>query len=587
MIRRTAKALVFWLFVLCLISSWAQAAYIDDFKKHAKSIYLLHAVKHTERTQNVREGADKRKAMIHERADSAHLDMLSYIPDQSPLLPFDDVQTIISRIEMLTQKIETTKEGEETQRMTFDMAYEYFLLYLHYLNEKYSLTRPDTKVVDENGNIPVTDEELEQYLALSEHYLKNFLSESPDVQSVFVQGKTILKSTDDISFPFRDSKNMYLNVYFLAMMLECEKLGGEWGDISQSVELSNQYDKKTWNWLDSLWKRRFKASSASAANNPSPTTLFTLYELYLRYHFFGRHLRQFNENDPLQDSQTRTLLNRLYDLQKEAKLKHRGFYAYYKSEATKDLNNTDFLVNLYLARRGFFATRDLNFTIPKYDMFELYHKLYDDAASQIKYNISYRSIIYNELILFGIGIDNLRLMEDVLYEYGTLSMRLQESDSASGKWIKNSSSLTMAYLLANILDKKRRSGLDQNSDQYRDIAETLTPKLISKDNDFWEYASVIQSALAMFYSRKEGSYNESLAMYHAKRAFLAPCQKVALTYEGTPNGWTHFFELPGAESYLKLFLEFQKKYQTSPDAVMPRMYNSYRIIRKYQSELNK
>ncbi|MBU1171089.1 MAG: hypothetical protein KKD44_16135 [Proteobacteria bacterium] len=584
MIRCTAKALCFWMFILCLFSSWAHAEYIDDFKKRAKSIYLLHTVKHTARTKNVRENAEKRKAIIHERADSAHLEMLSYIPPQSMLLPFDDVQTIISRIELLTKKIETTKEGEQAQRMKFDMAYEYFLLYLHYLHEKYGLTRSsELSMYDE---IPVTDKELEQYLSLSEYYLKSFLSENPEPQDVFVQGKTMLRATDDVSFRFRKYKNLYLNVYFLAMMLECEKLSGEWGDTSQSAALSSQYDKKTWNWLDNLWKRHFKASRETAAYTPSSQTLFTLYELYMRYHFFGRYLRHFNENDPLLDSQTRTLLNRLYALQKEANLGQKNYYAYYMKEATNDSNNTDFLVNLYLARRGYFATRDLNFSFPKYELFELYHKLYDDAASSIKYNITYRSTIYNELILFGIGIDNLRLMEDVLYEYGLLSMRLQENDGKSINKIKYSSRLTMAYLLANILDKKRRSGLDQNSDEYRDIAETLTPILISKKTNYWEYASVIHSALAMFYSRKEGTYNESLAMYHAKRAFIAPCEKVSLSYGTDKNGWMNFFELPGAESYLKLFLEFQKKYQTSPDAVMPREFRSDLIIRKFQTKQN-
>ena len=104
-------------------------------------------------------------------------------------------------------------------------------------------------------------------------------------------------------------------------------------------------------------------------------------------------------------------------------------------------------------------------------------------------------------------------MEDVLYEYGLLSMRLQDSDNTSDKQIKNSSRLTMAYLLANILDKKRRSGLDQNSDEYRDIAETLTPILISKNTNYWEYASVIHSALAM---------NARLAWYMAKDSLYAP-----------------------------------------------------------------
>lgn len=586
MMRCTAKKLFFILFFVCLVTSWAHADYVDDFKKRARSIYLLHSVKFTARTKNVREAADKRKTKSHILAENAHLGMLSYIPSQSIFLPFDDIQTIVSRIEMLTKQIEITKEGETAQRMKFDMAYEYFLLYLHYLNEKYGLTR--SSELSMFDDIPVTDKELEQYLALSEYYLKSFLSEPSQTEEVFVQGKDLFKITDDVSFPFRDNKNVYINVYFLAMMLESEKLSANWSDISMSGEQSIQYDKKTWNWLNNLWKRHFRASPGTGAYTPEPKTLFNLYELYLRYHFFGRYIRGLSDdNDPLLDAQTQTLFNRLYTLQKEARLPQITFYKHYLDEAKKDLNNTSFLVNLYLARRGFFAAQDLNFSIPKYELFELYHKLYDTAASQIKYNIPYRSIIYNELILYGIGIDNLRLMEDVLYEYGLLSMRLQESEDGSDNKIKNSSRLTMAYLLANILDKKRRSGLDQNSDEYRDIAETLTPILITKGTEYWEYASVIHSALAMFYSRKEGAYNESLAMYHAKRAFMAPCEKVALTFGKEGSGWAKFHQLPGAESYLKLFLEFQKKYQTSPDAVMPREFNSNLIIKNYQSGIKK
>jgi len=579
MIRYAFNTFFYQLIALVLFSSVCQAAYIDDFKKRAKSIYLLHSINQTERAASRREDSDKRKAMIHAKADSGHLEMLSYIPDQSILLPTQDVKTIVKRIEVLTKKIETTKEGERAQRMRFDMAYEYFLLYVHYLNEKYGVTRAAD--LGMNDTIPVTDKELAQYLALSEYYLKTFLSDNTTKSDVFVQGKKVFRATDDISFRVRKYKNLYLNVYFLAMMLECEKLAGEWGNSSESITLSNQYDKKTWYWLDSLWKRRFKANRDTAAYKPSSKTLFKLYELYMRYHFLGRYLRNNEKSDPLLDSQTRTLLNRLYELQKEAKLKNIQYYGYYKKEATKDINNTDFLVHLYLARRGYFATRDLNFSLPKNDLFQIYRELYENAAQRIKHNISYRSIIYNELILFGIGIDNLRLMEEELFQYGLLSMRLQDNEEKLSNRIKNSSRLTMAYLIANIVDKKRRSGLDQNSDVYRDLAETLTPLLISKKNNYWEYAAVIHSALAMYYSRKEGSYNESLAMFHAKRAFLAPCEKISVTYGSANNSWNRFFKLPGAVSYLKLFLDFQKKYQTSPDAVMPRAFNSNRIINKY------
>ena len=574
MIRSTAKKLFIQVFIIGFISTAVHGEYINDFKKHAKSIYLLHSIRHSA----VENAPEKRKATIHEKADSKHIDMLSFIPAQSPLLPVEDIKTIVSNIETLTKKIETTKEGEESQQLKFDMAYEYFLLYLHYLNEKYGLTRPGKLTMTDE--IPIRDKELEQYLSLSEYYLKSFISDSTGSSDMIVQGKTLLKVTDDVSFKFRNTPDLYFNVYFLAMMLECEKLGGEWGDTSQSQALSAIYDKKAWLWLDTLWKSRFRTAHGRSAYAPSSKNLFSLYELYLRYHFFGRYLRGFDEKDPLLDSQTRTLLNRLTDLQKETNIGQPNFYSHYSSESTRDSNNTNFIVNLYLARRGFVATRNLNFSLPKNELFELYRKLYDDAAKSIKYNIPYRSIIYNELILYGIGIDNLRLMEDTLYQYGQLSMRLQEKENATGDSIKSSSRLTMACLLANILDKKRRSGLDQNSDEYGDIAETLTPLLISKDTNYWEYAAVIHSALAMYYSRKESA--ESLAMYHARRSFLIPCEKTALNHGSEPNGWQNFFNLPGAVSYLKLFTEFQKKYQTSPDAAIPKEFNAHLILKKHQ-----
>ena len=586
MIQKAIKICIYCFLTLFLCYSYCSAEFIDDFKKRAKSLYLLHSVQHTARTSGVRKDKDTSKALIHSKADSRHLEMLSYIPDQSILLPINNVQKIVKRIEQLTKKIETTKEGEKSQRMKFDMAYEYFLLYVHYLHEKYGVTRASD--LNREDKIPVSDKELKQYLALSEYYLKTFISKEQSQKNVFVKGQQLFKVTDDISFRVRNYKNIYLNVYFLAMMLECEKLAGEWGDTSKSILLSETYDQKAWYWLDSLWKRHFKSNREVAAYKPTTKTLFNLYELYLRYHFFGRHLRNFSSDNPLQDAQTRTLLNRLYALQKEGNLKQKKFYNYYKNEAVKDSNNSNFIVNLYLARRGYFATRDLNFSLPKKELFEVYRYFYDNAAKHIKNKIAYRSNIYNELILFGVGIDNIRLMEDELFNYATVSMRLQDNDQnpSSVKRIKDSSQLTMAYLIAKILDKKRRSGLDQNSEIYRDLAESLTPKLVNKETNRWEYASIIHSALSMYYSRLKGTSNdvnnESLAMYHAKKAFMAPCKKLSITYGNGSNSWKKFFKLPGAVSYLKLFTDFQKKYQTSSHAVMPREYNSGKIIAEYR-----
>ncbi len=585
MIQKTIKIWLCCFIALTLFSSYCSAEFIDDFKKRAKSLYLLHSVQETAKTTGVSLSKDKKKALIHAKADNKHLEMLSYIPNQSILLPITNVQKIVKRIEHLTKKIETTKEGEKSQRMKFDMAYEYFLLYVHYLHEKYGVTRASDLNMEDR--IPVSDKELRQYLSLSEYYLKTFLSKDQTQKDVFVKGRQLFKVTDDISFRVRNYKNIYLNVYFLAMMLECEKLAGEWGDTSKSIILSEAYDQKAWYWLDSLWKRHFKSNRDVAAYKPSAKTLFNLYELYLRYNFFGRYLRDFNSANPLQDAQTRTLLNRLYALQKKGKLNQKMFYNHYKNEAIKDSNSTTFLVNLYLARRGYFATRDLNFSLPKKELFEVYRYFYDNAAKHIKNRIAYRSNIYNELILFGVGIDNIRLMEDELFNYATISMRLQDTIQTSAKTrIKDSSQLTMAYLIANILDKKMRSGLDQNSEIYRDLAESLTPQLVNKETNRWEYSSIIHSGLSMYYSRLKGTSNdinnESLAMYHAKKAFMAPCQKLYMTYGTGKKSWIKFFKLPGAVSYLKLFTDFQKKYQTSSDAVMPREYNSGKIINYYR-----
>lgn len=564
-----------------LITTSVYAGYIDDFKKHARSIYLLHSIDVQKDPSIEKTGAivnNKATKRFHEKPDSSLINMLSYIPEQSFLLPVHDIDKIVTNIEALTKKIETTKEGEESQQIRFDMAYEYFLLYLHYMNEKYSLVRKTGTAV-QGDEIPVRNKELEDYLKLSEYYLKSFVRDSEGSVDTIVQGKAILRVKDDVSFRFRNMPDLYLNAYFLAMMLECEKLGGEWGDTSQSIRLSAFYDRKTWLWLDTLWKNRFKTGNIRGGYSLSSRNLLTFYELYMRYHFFGRYIRNFSENDPLLDSQTRTLIYRLTELQKELKLPHHDFYSCYSDESIRDSNNTDFIINLYLARRGFATTKLSNLSIPENELFELYRQLYDDAARSIKYNIPYRSIIYNELVLYGISVDNLHLMENTLYSYARMSMRIQENENNDDGSIRNSSRLTMAYLLASILDRKRSSGLDQNSDEYGETAESLTPLLISEKTDYWEYASVIHSSLATFYSRKENS--ESLAMYHAKRSFMIPCEKTALNYDSKPDGWKNFFSLNGAVSYLKLFTDFQKKYQTSPDAAVPAEYKADLILQHY------
>lgn len=71
-------------------------------------------------------------------------------------------------------------------------------------------------------------------------------------------------------------------------------------------------------------------------------------------------------------------------------------------------------------------------------------------------------------------------------------------------------------------------------------------------------------------------------MYHARQAFLVPCEKVALTY-GKAN-WDAFFDLKyreKAEACLKLFLYFHNKYSTVPEAAIPEKFNAHKIIDRW------
>jgi hypothetical protein len=557
----------------------------SDLFKRDKSIYLIHSTGELLKQSN---GSSIPKRLTK----YSNLMALADYPSENPLLPIKDAVTSARRIEKLTKALESAPEGERAQQIRFNLAYEFFILYLHFQHKKFffSPQKDETKIED-NNSIPVSENELLQYLLWSQFYFKPLLAKDSGTISkqnpsnIIIQGNQLFKSSDDISFYARNQYSLYLNVYFLALMVECEIMAGEW--TSYSVDTSISYDIKTWNWLNKLWSNYKIHSRDTSAYAPPADVLLSLYELYIRYHFLGRYLVNSDEKGPYLDTVTRNLLTRIILLQKKvyadtSEYKDRSeCYIYYLSEAAKDGGKTSFLPSLFFARRGRLAITEYNATIPKIEIFYFYRSLFDNAAEKIRYNIPYRSRLYNEIILLGLEVDNLRLMEEVLYEYGLMSMRISQNEEYAGTYIENSSRLTMACLIANILDKKRRSGLNQDLDKYRNLANSLCPLLISKENDYWEYASMIHGALATFYSGQNEPLSETFAMYHARQAFLAPCEKTSLTYG--KDQWKEFFNLPGelqAVSSLKLFLYFHNKYPTSPYATIPKEYNAFRIIKE-------
>ncbi len=550
---KNGRFTLFCMVWMLMISQPVSADLVERFQTGGQSIYLLHALAPPH---------EVKKAAITDLVDEdhAHLTALSMPSKRSPLLPVDDIDTMVRRIDRLTEAFEIAKDGEGLQRLQFEIAYEYFLLYLHFQKIKYG------PGADEN--VPVSENELKQYLMLSRHYLSPFMKKT----AVPTAARTPHRVMDNVTFPLRDNPEHSLNVHFLSMMIETECLAGEWK--IEGIHGNGLADEtQTWHWLETLWRQSH--SLGGQEMTPASDHLFDLYDLYLRYHFLGRSLRHETRPDPLIDMRTRTLLGRLRDLAGASDTIDGTLYAHYAEEANMDSGNTRFLVNLYLARRGFALLNNDDAFASKAEVFQFFKGYYDRAAEEIHYNIPLRKKIYNELILMGVQTGNLRLMEDVLYQYGLMAMHIPGPEKR-GRFIEESSRHTMAYLLANILDKKRISGLWADSGQYAEMARTLAPGLASRRHSYWRYASVIHRCLAEYHSNTPGDQSEALAIYHSRKAFLTLCKKLSLN--GQTGDWTAFQKMPGANHFLGLFLYYQKKYPTSPHASIPHQYNAQKII---------
>ncbi len=547
------------------------------------------------------------------------LSQLSFL-QESWILPYKNSARIARDIDLLLQKFEKGENSEAAQVTRFNIAYEYFLFYLSFLNENYLLDfQDDTHDMSEIGiDRLISEQELSQYLLQAQLYLQGLTSEAKQSnrtsKNTMEQMSYWTDKTKSASFIVRDNTALYMNANFLQFMIECEKMAGRFRlalskDTAEDafslgmpdMDIIRYYDRSSWDWLNELWKRySFRRDTPTAvhqkgmpnANNetagfstycPSTNTLFRLYKIYLSYNFMWRYLADIQENSPYFNSLTRVLLQRLSKLHQAANhsSSFSGVYQYYHVESAKDAGQTNFLPDLFFARRGYFMGHWLDKKTVPVKLFALYGSFFKEAAAKIKNNISYRSRIYNELIIFGLTLNNLHLMENTLYQYALQSMRIEPQNDYSGPEFARSARLTTAFLLANILETKVISGLYQGCDRYRDLADAISPFLVSADNRNWQYATIIHYALARFYSQKE-YFKEALAMYHAKQAFLIPCEKIAITYG--QDQWNQFFQIPGhqlALSCLKMFLYFHNKYPTNPEAVIPQKYNAHKIVQAW------
>lgn len=543
---------------------------------------------------------DTRRIFAGDPSTNANLQMLSALPvfEDNSVLPYKDSSQVAKRIDALLQTLEKGENNEAAQVTRFNIAYEYFLFYLSFLNESYLLrfAKDEYDLREVNINQLITEDELSMYLMQAQMYLQGLTSG----EALKSKGKDESKNAGRIgrgsaNFNVRNDRGLSMNTDFLAFMIECEKLAGRFRmtatDAAPSESLVMHYDQSAWNWLNELWKRyRFQADACARGKKdalyvsgttycPDTETLFSLYKIYLSYNFMWRYLIGNQDNAPFLNSTTRVMLQRLSSLSKELKqaVPFNVGYLYYEIESSKDAGQTDFMPGLFFARRGYFMAHLIKKEMLPRDLFALYESFFSEAAERIRSNISYRGRLYNELILFGLALNDLQLMETTLYDYALKSMRLEPQADYKGEELARSSRLTTAYLIANILDAKDKSGLYEGCDRYREMGDDFSPLLLSSSTENWQYALTMHLALAHYYSQGE-YFNESLGMYHARQAFLVPCEKVALTYGGN---WQYFFKMPGriqAVNSLKEFLYFHNKYSTNPEAAVPQKFNAPRIV---------
>lgn len=521
------------------------------------------------------------------------------------LLSVDDLKRTAKRLEKLSSELEDAPKGSEKgQQLRFNLAYEYLRLYKYYQKAAFDFlvkkANGDRELVD--AQPPVSAVELEQYLDWASRYL-GVLTPSDAAETGTKAASTVegaqaapgpssdisLAGARSYSVEPKPNEQLRLNVHFLGLIVECEKLAtaGMVGDFSQA----RTHDHGAWLWLDELWGRYRAAAGGSTVVQddrtiPANRELLALYGLYLRYHLLRRSVDLAEGGTPFLDSVLRVILERLEHLQAAADTKRAGFFERLRTESYIDRGDTGFFPKLFFARLGRASIAYYKAPSARLQLFEFYRALFDGSAGLVKHNVRYRSRIYNELIVTGLDLDNLQLMESVLYPYAMKSMEIApEQNLSAGAVYKSpyeSSDLTASYLISRILSQKMLAGLDSDIRKYREAAIGFASRLVASDNDNWQFAAKIHQSLADFYSHQPGHRDEALAMFHAREALLVACKKIYATYgEGH---WQKVLDLPGAATIVKAFTEYKEKYPASPYAIAPEEYSADKVVAEWKNK---
>ncbi|MGM0418442.1 MAG: hypothetical protein ACQEQS_06955 [Thermodesulfobacteriota bacterium] len=594
-IKFAAAACIILAVVFNISDLWAYLS-ADKYMEHGKSVFLLHGSLNTENKKLARERTGlpvKIQDQIVELNKNNHRFFFRDI---------ENPEKTAVKIQKLRERYESSDQKEAEHNIVFNLALEYFKLYLYYLNVKYPYYA-DAK--DLKKSELVYDKELFEYLSRAEFYI-NQLIYPDDIAEKGKNGNlsSILEASEDMSF--KTDSDRYLSVYFLAFIIETERLAGNWPVLSENKSLNQKwmfmkgqweyknriYSKKTRVWLNKLWKRYSlnisESSEKGTLANPDAELLFPLFDLYLKYDFLAQIVSDEKYTVSMSDTLTVSALKKASLLQKAYEKKREiNYYTYLYELSGKDGGNTEFIPYLYFAYSGYPVTSIENLGISRNEMFKAYISLYDNALKNISYNIDFRQKIFRDIFFFGVDFNNLMYLENIIFSYAKRSAQVDNnslSDAKNQNDISNDEGIV--YLTAHILDLKRISSLNNNISKYEKIINRLNKDILLPDNSNWLYLGSIYRSFSEYYTDNNRGASNALSLDYAKKAFMTFCRQVSLKYQGN---WQEFNNLENYKygiEFANLFMKLRDKYPTNSEGILPTEYNADKILKEIQKISN-
>lgn len=536
-------------------------------ESHNQSIFLLHGPENIKGT-NLKQPQKKGLPRINFKKFLK----LSHAPKNPFLKTIIHPEKIALKIEKLRSEFERTIGTEGNENTAFELSLNYLKMYLYYLEKKY----PYESSLKKNSEAElISTKELKEYLSRAEYYVDILIYSDKIEQMKGVSLHNILKATEDMSFKI---DNQFLSVYFLAFIIETERIAGNWEFPSIPSKLNQKwmffngkwkyknslYREKTRKWLDKLWKR----SQLTSINTPKDSTLFHLFDLFIKYDFLSRVITNFKDAEPKSDILIGASLKKAAILEKEA-LPGSDYYQYFYELSRKDQGNTKFLPYLFFAYKGYNIIPEKRFHLNRNALFNKYLNLFDKAVNNVSYNISFRTDIFQDIFIFSIDFNNLFFLENKILPYAKRALQLIEKKDDK-KEIGESLKATMAYFIANILEMKKISGLSSQTKDYEEIFKIIDFGLLGRRNENWLYIASTYATLAEFYEQNEKKALQTKSLKYAKKAFLIFCKQIKARYG---DKWPMYKKMKNnkyGKKFALYFAALRNKYPTNLNGYIPK-----------------